>query len=109
MTAEEADAPARHFERTRWPRHRGGGSCVIPAVDEDRNIEWVLRRLPDIIDEVILVDGESTDATVAVSTATRPDIRVLSEPRRGKGAALRAGFAAATGETIVMIDADCSM
>jgi len=101
--------PARRFERTRWPRPTTGVTCVIPAVNEGRNIEWVLRRLPDVVDEVILIDGESTDDTVAISVAARPDIRVINQARRGKGAALRAGFEAARGDTIVMIDADCSM
>jgi glycosyltransferase involved in cell wall biosynthesis len=39
----------------------------------------------------------------------RPDLIVVEEPRRGKGAALRAGFERATGDYIVMLDADCSM
>jgi glycosyltransferase involved in cell wall biosynthesis len=82
---------------------------VIPALNEERNIGWVLERIPQLVDEVILVDGESHDDTVAVSRALRPDIRVVGQDRRGKGAALRAGFAAARGEVIVMIDADRSM
>jgi glycosyltransferase involved in cell wall biosynthesis len=69
----------------------------------------VLQRLPAIVDEVILVDGRSTDETVAVARAARPDIRVVLETTPGKGAALRAGFAAARGEYVVMLDADGSM
>lgn len=103
--------PAR-FVRRRWPASapgRVGVSLVIPAMNEARNIGWVLERVPDAIDEVILVDGDSVDDTVAVSRAIVPDIRVVGQDRRGKGAALRAGFAAARGEVIVMIDADRSM
>jgi glycosyltransferase involved in cell wall biosynthesis len=60
------------------------------------------------IDEVILVDGGSVDDTVAVAARLRPDIRIVSQTRRGKGNALACGFAAATGDIIVMIDADGS-
>lgn len=105
-----ADRPRARFERTRWPRpDRVRVSCVIPAMNEERNIAWVLQNLPAYVDEVILVDGDSTDETVAVSRAVRADIRVVGQERPGKGAALRAGFAAARGDYIVMIDADRSM
>src|SRR3954468_23676878 len=84
-------------------------SVVIPTLNEEKNVAWVLERLPDIVDEVVLVDGRSTDDTIAVARAARPDIRVVLESQPGKGAALRAGFAAARGDYIVMIDADGSM
>jgi glycosyltransferase involved in cell wall biosynthesis len=84
-------------------------SVVIPTLNEEKNVAWVLERLPDIVDEVVLVDGRSTDDTIAVARTARPDIRVVLETQPGKGAALRAGFAAARGEFIVMIDADGSM
>jgi glycosyltransferase involved in cell wall biosynthesis len=84
-------------------------SVVIPARNEAANIGWVLRRLPDCVDEVVLVDGRSTDGTIDVARAIRPDIVVVSDEGRGKGAALRTGFAAASGDWVVMIDADGSM
>lgn len=84
-------------------------SLVIPAKNEAANLPYVLSRIPNWIDEVILVDGNSTDDTVKVARAMRPDIKVVGQERKGKGAALRAGFAACTGEIIVMIDADGSM
>jgi glycosyltransferase involved in cell wall biosynthesis len=84
-------------------------SVVIPTLNEEANIAWVLERLPDFIAEVVLVDGRSVDRTVEVARAVRPDIRVVLETEPGKGAALRAGFAAASGDYIVMIDADGSM
>ncbi len=83
-------------------------SVVIPAINEEGSITGVLERLPEGLHEVILVDGNSHDRTVEVAIANRPDIRVLTQPGRGKGDALRAGFAAVTGNLIVMLDADGS-
>ena len=93
------DAPAAHERVT----------IVIPAKDEARNVAWVLRRLPPGIDEVILVDGHSTDDTIAVARAVRPDVVVTTERGPGKGAAMRTGLDMASGEIIVTIDADGSM
>ncbi|MDA8203041.1 MAG: glycosyltransferase family 2 protein [Chloroflexi bacterium] len=90
---------------------RGGPqvSVVIPARNEAENIGLVLRALPEIVDEVIVVDGHSSDETCDVVRARRPDAVVLSQTGRGKGDALRTGFAAARGEFVVMLDADGSM
>jgi len=84
-------------------------SVVIPTMNEARNIGWVLEQLPEEVDEVILVDGRSTDGTVEAAKLARPDLNVVLETRPGKGVAIRAGFAAARGDFIVMIDADGSM
>ncbi len=84
-------------------------SLVIPVKNEARNIAWVLDQIADDIDEVILVDGNSTDATVITARSCRPDIRVVSQEGTGKGSALRTGFLAASGDVIVMMDADGSM
>jgi glycosyltransferase involved in cell wall biosynthesis len=84
-------------------------SVVIPTLNEASNIGWVLGRLPSIVDEVIVVDGHSTDGTVGAARAARPDVVIATATQRGKGAALQAGFAAARGAFIVMLDADCSM
>ncbi len=79
-------------------------SLVIPA----KNLPHVLPLIPDEVDEVILVDGASTDGTLDVARGVRPDIRVVYQTGKGKGNALRAGFEAARGDIIVMIDADGS-
>jgi glycosyltransferase involved in cell wall biosynthesis len=83
-------------------------SVIIPALNEEENIAWVLERMP-IVDEVILVDGYSLDRTVEVARAVRPDIVVVPQRFRGKGDAVRVALAAATSDLIVMIDADGSM
>lgn len=83
-------------------------SVVIPALNEARAIGWVLQRIPEWVDEVILVDGRSADATELVARDLVPNLVVVHQPQLGKGAALRAGFAAAGGEIIVMLDADGS-
>jgi glycosyltransferase involved in cell wall biosynthesis len=83
-------------------------SLVIPTLNEAANLPHVFARVPDGVFELILVDGRSTDDTVAVAKALRPDVRVVLEKRAGKGAALAAGFTAASGDIIVMLDADGS-
>jgi glycosyltransferase involved in cell wall biosynthesis len=99
-TSMEA-APAR-------PVHdRPTVSVVIPTLNEARNLPLVLAELPSSY-EVIVVDGLSTDGTIDVARALRPDARVLHQRRKGKGDALARGFAAARGDIIVMLDADGS-
>jgi glycosyltransferase involved in cell wall biosynthesis len=119
MTATgTAQAELGHPDRNGppWPDVTSGRSTrdvdltvVIPTKNEALNIAWVLERLPDSVDEVIVVDGTSTDDTIEVARRVRPDVRVVLEPRPGKGAAVRAGFAAARGRYVVMLDADGSM
>jgi glycosyltransferase involved in cell wall biosynthesis len=83
-------------------------SVVIPAMNEAENLRVVLPMVPDWVHEVILVDGRSTDGTADVAREVRPGIRIVNQTGRGKGDALRTGFAAATGEIVVMLDADGS-
>jgi phosphoheptose isomerase len=83
-------------------------TAIIPALNERENLPHVLPRIPKIVDEVILVDGNSTDGTVEAAKELLPSIRIVMQDGTGKGAALRTGFAAATGDIIVMLDADGS-
>jgi glycosyltransferase involved in cell wall biosynthesis len=83
-------------------------SVVIPALNEAANLPYVIPRIDDSVDEVLLVDGYSTDQTIATARRLRSDIRVIEQEGHGKGAALRTGFAAANGDIIVMLDADGS-
>jgi glycosyltransferase involved in cell wall biosynthesis len=91
-------------QQTRSPRV----SVVIPTLNEAHNLQYVLPHIPASVYETILVDGHSTDNTVAVAKEILPNIRILTQTGKGKGDALRTGFAACTGEIIVMMDADGS-
>ena len=65
-------------------------------------------RLPRNVHEVIVVDARSVDRTVDVALRLWPGVRVLEQTGSGKGDALALGFAAATGDVVVTIDADGS-
>ncbi len=82
-------------------------SVVIPARNEARNLEIILPKLPPVY-EVILVDGNSVDDTIATAQRLMPTIKVVQQTRKGKGNALACGFEAVTGDVVVMFDADCS-
>lgn len=93
-------------------------SIVIPALNEELRLPDTLHRILDFLSqqpydaEVLVVDNGSTDRTAALAeeVATRhPQVRVLQDPRRGKGLAIRLGMLAATGEHRFICDADLSM
>ena len=88
--------------------HQVSVSVVIPALNEAESLPHVLPRIPTWVHEVILVDGASTDGTIEVARRMMPNVRVVWQDRPGKGAALRAGFEAATGDIVVHLDADGS-
>jgi glycosyltransferase involved in cell wall biosynthesis len=87
-------------------------SVVVPAYDEERTIEEVVRRVADagLRAEIIVVDDGSRDGTAAVLARLDGEIeglRTLAQPvNRGKGAAVRAGIAASKGDIVVIQDAD---
>lgn len=81
-------------------------SAVICALNEASNVPHVLPLIPACVDELILVDGGSTDGTVEVAKRLRPDLRVLRQEGTGKGVAMRQGIESARGEIIVTLDAD---
>jgi glycosyltransferase involved in cell wall biosynthesis len=83
-------------------------SVVIPTFNEADNLPFVLPRIPDWVDEIIIVDGGSADNTVEVARKICPKAKVIVDRRPGKGTALRSGFAAVTSDIIVMLDADGS-
>jgi len=82
-----------------------GVSLIIPALNEEGSLGRVLDAVPaGIVDEIIVVDGGSSDDTVALAHAH--GCRVVEEPRRGYGRACATGAAAARGEVLLFMDAD---
>ena len=81
-------------------------SVVIPTLNEAGNLPYVLNSLPKWVDEIVLVDGRSKDDTERVAKLLAPSIRIVHVTTPGKGAALKAGLSAATGDVRIAIDAD---
>jgi glycosyltransferase involved in cell wall biosynthesis len=90
------------------PRRSPRVSVVVPTYNEAKNLPHVFSLLAEDVHEVIVVDGRSVDDTVEVARSLRPDVRIVLQNRRGKGNAMACGFAVATGDIIVMLDADGS-
>src|SRR5579875_604305 len=108
---DDGDAVARIRYRKRDRRDyrtRPTVTAVIPTLNEAENLPHVFRHLPNGVNELIVVDGHSTDDTLQVTRSLRPDARLVLQDRRGKGNALACGFAAARGDIIVTVDADGS-
>lgn len=79
---------------------------MIPCLNEEEGIQKVLSELPSFVDEVIVVDNNSTDRTAEVALAM--GAIVIKEINRGYGRAYKRGFASATGDIIVTLDGDHS-
>ena len=84
-------------------------SLILPALNEAEGLAAILPRLPKIVDDVIVVNGPSTDGTVAVVRRLRPDAVIVQQRGSGKGNAIKHGLAVADGDIIVTMDADASM
>jgi glycosyltransferase involved in cell wall biosynthesis len=86
-------------------------SVVVPTRNEARNLEVVLPAIAAVrpaVHEIIVVDGNSVDGTIETAQRVLPWVKVITQTRKGKGNAMACGFAAATGDAIVMFDADGS-
>jgi glycosyltransferase involved in cell wall biosynthesis len=86
-------------------------SVVIPVYNEKNTIREVLKRVRnvEVPKEIIVVDDYSTDGTreILQGIPTSDDLKIIFQPmNKGKGAALRAGFAAISGDIVVIQDAD---
>jgi ubiquinone/menaquinone biosynthesis C-methylase UbiE len=91
-------------------------SIVIPCRNEKGNIEPAIRRIPAFgtSQEIIFVDGHSRDGTPeeierVIAAYPEVNIRFMTQEGKGKGDAVRMGFAAATGDILMILDADLTV
>src|SRR5947207_12499655 len=81
-------------------------TVIIPCLNEEQGIEQILRAMPEFVDEVVVVDNNSTDHTSDVAAAL--GAKVIREQVRGYGRAYKRGFAEATSDIIITLDGDHS-
>jgi glycosyltransferase involved in cell wall biosynthesis len=81
-------------------------TVIIPCLNEEQGIRRVLENMPDFVDEVIVVDNNSTDRTSEVATSL--GARVIREEVRGYGRSYKRGFGYASGDLIITLDGDHS-
>src|SRR5579863_1079253 len=81
-------------------------SVIVPCLNEEEAIGQVLDAVPSCVDEVIVVDNNSSDRTAEI--ARKHGAKVVGEDLRGYGRAYKRGFGAATGDIIVTLDGDHS-
>ena len=101
----------------KFPDRKFSVSIVIPCRNEKGNVESAILRMPRFgsAQEVLFVEGNSSDGTYEECERVRDaykdswDIKVLKQDGKGKGDAVRKGFAAATGDVLMILDADLTM
>lgn len=100
-----------------FPDRKLSASILIPCRNERGNIENAILRIPRFgsSQEILFVEGNSSDGTFQECERVRDaykdswDIKVLKQDGKGKGDAVRKGFAAATGDVLMILDADLTM
>jgi len=81
-------------------------SIVIPCYNEEESIVPTIKKVPSVVDEIIVVDNNSTDRTSKLAKSA--GARVILETNKGYGYALRRGIKEATGEIVVTADGDAT-
>ena len=81
-------------------------TVIIPCLNEEEGIKLVLSEVPDFVDEVIVVDNNSTDRTAGIAASM--GAKVIAEQMPGYGRAYKRGFGSATGDVIITLDGDHS-
>jgi len=107
--AAELASPGKRMSQTKATKPldpRAWVSLVIPARNEEQCIAEVIEKSSPFCDEIVVVDGHSTDRTVEVAESY--GVRVVKDNKRGKGEAIRVGAMAASHEIVVFMDADGS-
>lgn len=105
----------RPHSRTERREMHPSVSVIVAARNEAGHIDELLRRIPDMGShtEIVFVEGNSTDDTYAVIqqaiAGSGRDCRLLKQPGKGKGDAVRAGFEVAKGEILMILDADITV
>jgi SAM-dependent methyltransferase len=91
-------------------------TVLIPCRNEEGNVEPAIRRIPDFCDdlEILFVEGHSTDRTLSeinrvITKYPGKNIKLLKQPGRGKGDAVRAGFEVSEGQILMILDADLTV
>ena len=81
-------------------------TVIIPCLNEEQGVARILRAMPEFVDEVIVVDNDSTDRTSEVAASL--GAKVIREAVRGYGRAYKRGFASAESDLIITLDGDHS-